>query len=109
MKTKTLVIVISVFLAILFVGTSYATKLTPVSAKPTADTVAPTAELERPSVDQTKPTADIMKPTTDITRPTLEFQRPLRELRPMPITERITPSKPAGAGGSEKAIYTKKK
>jgi len=118
MKTKILIVFVSVFLAVIFAGNVHATKLAPVSAKPTADTASPATELENPSADQARPAIDISRPTVDIMRPSTdtdivkpvpEFQRPLRELKPMPISDRTTPNKPSGTGNRENAVYMKQK
>ncbi len=112
MKMKYSFILASIICAALFAFSANATKLTPVSATVAADSKASTPELSKPTADLTSPTHDIIKPATEISKPAHEFQRPIRELVPMPISERTSndgPSKPVRTSGPTDGVYLKQK
>lgn len=92
MKTRILIIVTIITCAILWGSQVFATKLTPLTPNtPAADLATPFQELTKP--DLTRPTADLTKPAVDVMKPgqdriNPEFLKPVRELMPMPVSNR---------------------
>lgn len=113
MKTRILMVLTIITCAVLLGSSALATKLAvPAQTKPDADLATPASELAKPSVDLTRPTADLTKPTVDVTKPEQdrikpEFQRPMRELMPMPISNRT--GGPRRAVDNDKPVNLKQK
>jgi len=100
MKIKNIFISAFVLCATIYALNAFGTMLTPVSTTPSDDaSISATdpskqsAELSKTAPEISKPTMDIINDRTENSKPVPEFQRPLRELSPMPVSEKTNENK----------------